>query len=374
MENKASNNEDYMESYVMDLILMDGTRAEDITAFSSREVLWPSGIVKDDYGTIDDRYFYPGDTEVARGIVGHIDLPTPVVNIRYMNKENPVLYKLIKELTEADIKELLYGASCAAFKKEDGSFVKLIDLDDYKEEKENYQILFGSEAIANLLKDCEEKDEIILTKIPVVPYYYRHNGTKSAEDLQSIYNQLLGKILYFKTFEGNFCNHYQEWGNRQVIQETVDSLIDNGGLGKISRDNHGLPLETLDELANFYMNTKRKEPGTYRYPVVMKKLRHLIVQLRDSDMEEELTPSTEIIEILKPLVDEIGKISFAESWEEYQEELRKCSFEALSFFLSDAAKKLSMGEVLASFTNCIFWNMEFYERKMILRKENNYSE
>ena len=108
MENKASNNEDYMESYVMDLILMDGTRAEDITAFSSREVLWPSGIVKDDYGTIDDRYFYPGDTEVARGIVGHIDLPTPVVNIRYMNKENPVLYKLIKELTEADIKELLY--------------------------------------------------------------------------------------------------------------------------------------------------------------------------------------------------------------------------------------------------------------------------
>ena len=50
MENKASNNEDYMESYVMDLILMDGTRAEDITAFSSREVLWPSGIVKDDYG------------------------------------------------------------------------------------------------------------------------------------------------------------------------------------------------------------------------------------------------------------------------------------------------------------------------------------
>ena len=31
MENKASNNEDYMESYVMDLILMDGTRAEDIT-------------------------------------------------------------------------------------------------------------------------------------------------------------------------------------------------------------------------------------------------------------------------------------------------------------------------------------------------------
>lgn len=45
MENKASNNEDYMESYVMDLILMDGTRAEDITAFSSREVLWPSGIV-----------------------------------------------------------------------------------------------------------------------------------------------------------------------------------------------------------------------------------------------------------------------------------------------------------------------------------------
>ena len=49
MENKASNNEDYMESYVMDLILMDGTRAEDITAFSSREVLWPSGIVKDDY-------------------------------------------------------------------------------------------------------------------------------------------------------------------------------------------------------------------------------------------------------------------------------------------------------------------------------------
>lgn len=53
MENKASNNEDYMESYVMDLILMDGTRAEDITAFSSREVLWPSGIVKDDYGTID---------------------------------------------------------------------------------------------------------------------------------------------------------------------------------------------------------------------------------------------------------------------------------------------------------------------------------
>ena len=349
MENKASNNADYMESYVMDLILMDGTRAEDITAFSSREVLWPSGIVKDDYGTIDDRYFYPGDTEVARGIVGHIDLPTPVVNIRYMNKENPVLYKLIKELTEADIKELLYGASCAAFKKEDGSFVKLIDLDDYKEEKENYQILFGSEAIANLLKDCEE-------------------------NLQSIYNQLLGKILYFKTFEGNFCNHYQEWGNRQVIQETVDSLIDNGGLGKISRDNHGLPLETLDELANFYMNTKRKELGTYRYPVDMKKLRHLIVQLRDSDMEEELMPSTEIIEILKPLVDEIGKTSFAESLEEYQEELRKCSFEALSFFLSDAAKKLSMGEVLASFTNCIFWNMEFYERKMILRKENNYSE
>ena len=93
----------------------------------------------------------------------------------------------------------------------------------------------------------------------------------------------------------------------------------------------------------------------------MKKLRHLIVQLRDSDMEEELMPSTEIIEILKPLVDEIGKTSFAESWEEYQEELRKCSFEALSFFLSDAAKKLSMGEVLASFTNCIFWNMEFYE-------------
>ena len=90
----------------------------------------------------------------------------------------------------------------------------------------------------------------------------------------------------------------------------------------------------------------------------MKKLRHLIVQLRDSDMEEELTPSTEIIEILKPLVDEIGKTSFAESWEEYQEELRKCSFEALSFFLSDAAKKLSMGEVLASFTNCIFWNMD----------------
>lgn len=180
--------------------------------------------------------------------------------------------------------------------------------------------------------------------------------------------------MYFKTFEGNFCNHYQEWGNRQVIQETVDSLIDNGGLGKISRDNHGLPLETLDELANFYMNTKRKELGTYRYPVDMKKLRHLIVQLRDSDMEEELMPSTEIIEILKPLVDEIGKTSFAESWEEYQEELRKCSFEALSFFLSDAAKKLSMGEVLASFTNCIFWNMEFYERKMILRKENNYSE
>lgn len=89
MENKASNNEDYMESYVMDLILMDGTRAEDITAFSSREVLWPSGIVKDDYGTIDDRYFYPGDTEVARGIVGHIDLPTPVVNIRYMKKRIP---------------------------------------------------------------------------------------------------------------------------------------------------------------------------------------------------------------------------------------------------------------------------------------------
>ncbi|MFR3808754.1 MAG: hypothetical protein ACLTX3_07330 [Lachnospiraceae bacterium] len=171
--------------------------------------------MKDDYGTIDDRYFYPGDTEVARGIVGHIDLPTPVVNIRYMNKENPVLYKLIKELTEADIKELLYGASCATFKKEDGSFVNLIDLDDYKEEKENYQILFEAQAIANLLKDCEEKDEIILTKIPVVPYYYRHNDTKSAEDLQSIYNQLLGKILYFKTFEGNFCNHYREWGNRQ---------------------------------------------------------------------------------------------------------------------------------------------------------------
>lgn len=49
-------------------------------------------------------------------------------------------------------------------------------------------------------------------------------------------------------------------------------------------------------------------------------------------------------------------------------------FRSSQLFLSDAAKKLSMGEVLASFTNCIFWNMEFYERKMILRKENNYSE
>lgn len=340
---------------------------EMILDMSNGEVLYPAPCDEDD--PIQDSMTDPlifGEMENDEALMGHINLPCPIVNIQYLYGTRPILPRLLG-MPRSDVKSVVY---CSSFVVTDpgGSnavYKQVIAADDapaFQEKNIGVTLLTGSEAVSSLLeKDhIKEKDHIILHTLPVVPVTLRYkkvtyNGCSEAwcpYSIEYLYDRLvirknrLAKLIDLGAPERILLNE------RRMLQEFVDTLVNNGARGMPYVDFFGFPCDSLQELYELtsVMHEKTAPPVMPSFKSdneeeIKKRMQilHTTVQNEDVDDEEgwetfapdehpKVIAQKEILTLMRPFVDAVIRDNFPQYIEDYHNEM--CKFAEYSIINS----------------------------------------
>lgn len=345
---------------------------EMILEMSNGEVLHPAPLEEDDpyKNSMTDSSIF-GKMNEDKSWMGHIELPVPIVNIQYLFGTRPILPRLLK-IPRHDLESVVYCSSFIVTEPgdSDASYKQVVSVEDvpgFQEETPEAVLSTGAEAVAALLeKDgIEEKDYIILHRLPVIPIslrYKKENMNKQNEawipfSIEYLYDHLvIGKNRFTALTD---LNAPQEilLNEKRLLQEAVDTLVNNGVRGLPFVSPFGIPSESLQEVYEItsLMSGNMRKPSMPSYePVdleVFAKQMQIISPLTEDEEVEGIwdapyIPETdpqaiaekEIQELLHPFVDAVIRHNFPEYVTDYYDVM--CLFAEWS--ISNGLGKLNL--------------------------------
>ena len=286
-------------------------------------------------------------SKVRRERMGHITLATPVSHIWYF-KGVPSSMGLILDISPRQLEKVLYFAAYIVTDSGDTELVQnqVLSEKEYQDAREkfgnNFKAGMGAEAIKTLLEKIdlnqlskELKEELefaqgqkkgkivkrleiveafrnsrnkpewmILTVIPIIPPDIRpmvqlDGGRFATSDLNDLYrrvinrNNRLKKLIELKAPDMIIKNE------KRMLQEAVDSLINNGRRGRVVTGPGNRPLKSLSDLL-------KGKQGRFRQNLLGKRVdysgRSVIVVGPEMKIYQCGLPKEMAIELFKPFV------------------------------------------------------------------------
>lgn len=281
--------ERFYNTPVMDAVIMENFTDEDILANSKGEVCrLTSYYTEDEDGNViekaeadltgtdtDPKIFgelNPTSLSEESGM-GHIKLPYPVLNINYLMGTKPILPSLLK-MNRKDIEKVVYFAAYVVTKSSDRDYpvgkllteAEVQKLDEEISDKIEYQS--GAEAIEKLMKLKNiENTGIIIHNIPVLPYAFRYKKIECPENGIVLKETNMHYPTRRIILRRNRLCKLIELGAPDIImrnemrmlQEYVDTYINNGARGRIAYSSWGMPCVSMQDYARYFYNRDKKE-------------------------------------------------------------------------------------------------------------------
>ncbi|MFI3252197.1 MAG: DNA-directed RNA polymerase subunit beta' [bacterium] len=287
------------------------------------------------------------EAKVRRERMGHIKLASPVVHTWYL-KNSPSRLAILLDLKAKDLEEVVYLASYIVINAGDTHLTKkeILSEQEYNQCLYKYgnrfQALTGAEAVKKLLQDVDlekeknslrkrlntqskqKRDKIIkrlevvealynsdnkpewmiLEVLPVIPPDLRpmvqlDGGRFATTDLNDLYRRILNRNNRLKRQFEQHAPHLITKNEKRMLQEAVDSLIDNSKRGKKPAGEKNRHLKSLSDML-------RGKQGRFRQNLLGKRVdysgRSVIVVGPDLKMYECGIPREMAITLFKPFI------------------------------------------------------------------------
>ena len=235
-------------------------------------------------------------SKVRRERMGHIQLVSPVSHIWYF-KGIPSRIGLVLDITPKQLERVLYFAAYIVTDPGETPFEykQIIEENQYNEAREiygkNFEAAMGAEAIKKLLEniDVDEETEVlreqlkkatgqkrirlvkrleviealkqsgnrpewmILDVVPVIPPDLRpmvqlEGGRFATSDLNDLYRRVINRNNRLKKLLELGAPDIIVRNEKRMLQESVDSLIDNGRRGRAVTGAAGRQLKSLSDM------------------------------------------------------------------------------------------------------------------------------
>jgi DNA-directed RNA polymerase subunit beta' len=286
-------------------------------------------------------------SKVRRERMGHIDLAAPVSHIWYF-KGIPSRLGLILDMSPRLLEKVLYFASYIVIDAGDTPLMKkqILTETEYRDMLEKYEDDFragmGAEAIKELLSEidvdamsaelrAELKDAtgqkkmriikrlevceafrqsgnrpewMIMDTIPVIPPELRpmvqlDGGRFATSDLNDLYRRVINRNNRLKRLLQLGAPDIIVRNEKRMLQESVDSLIDNGRRGRAVTGPNNRPLKSLSDML-------KGKQGRFRQNLLGKRVdysgRSVIVVGPELKIYQCGLPKEMAIELFKPFV------------------------------------------------------------------------
>ncbi|WP_311195351.1 DNA-directed RNA polymerase subunit beta' [Suttonella sp. R2A3] len=287
-------------------------------------------------------------SSVRRERMGHIDLATPVAHIWFL-KSLPSRIGLLLDLTLREIERVLYFESFIVLDPGMTPLEKnqLLTEEAYIQALEEYghefKAMMGAEAIQYILKNMELETEIadlrealaetnsetkskrivkrlklmealhasgnkpewlILEVLPVLPPDLRplvplDSGRFATSDLNDLYRRVINRNNRLKRLLELFAPDIIVRNEKRMLQEAVDSLLDNGRRGRTVTGSNKRPLKSLADMI-------KGKQGRFRQNLLGKRVdysgRSVIVVGPTLRLHQCGLPKRMALELFKPFI------------------------------------------------------------------------
>ncbi len=289
--------------------------------------------------------------KVRRERMGHIELASPVAHIWFL-KSLPSRLGLVLDMTLRDIERVLYFEAyvitdAGMVNDEKIKRAKLLSEEDYlakiEEHGDDFQALMGAEGIRELLRALELNREIetlrkdleatgsdtkikklakrlkvlegfqksgikpdwmVLEVLPVLPPELRplvplDGGRFATSDLNDLYRRVINRNNRLKRLLELKAPEIIVKNEKRMLQEAVDSLLDNGRRGKAMTGANKRPLKSLADMI-------KGKGGRFRQNLLGKRVdysgRSVIVVGPQLKLHECGLPKKMALELFKPFI------------------------------------------------------------------------
>ena len=289
-------------------------------------------------------------SRVRRERMGHIELVAPVCHIWYL-KGTPSYLSLLLDLSVKDLERIIYFEMYVVIHPGNSSYARKtlltnVEYDKYKEQNfddSSFKAECGAEAIRLLLNLVDLQAEItalqalyqatnsvaarhkimrrikvmnglvqagihpswmILESVPVLPPDLRplvplEGGRFASSDLNELYRRVLNRNIRLRRLIEIEAPEVIIKNEKRMLQESVDSLIDNGRRGQPVRGSNKRPLKSLSEML-------RGKQGRFRQNLLGKRVdysgRSVIVVDPKLQMNQCGLPKIMALELFKSYV------------------------------------------------------------------------
>lgn len=289
-------------------------------------------------------------SRVRRERMGHIELVAPVCHIWYL-KGTPSYLSLLLDLSVKDLERIIYFEMYVVIHPGNSSYSRKtlltnVEYDKYKEQNfddSSFKAECGAEAIRLLLNLVDLQAEItalqsvyqstnsvaarhkimrrikvmnglvqagihpswmILESVPVLPPDLRplvplEGGRFASSDLNELYRRVLNRNIRLRRLIEIEAPEVIIKNEKRMLQESVDSLIDNGRRGQPVRGSNKRPLKSLSEML-------RGKQGRFRQNLLGKRVdysgRSVIVVDPKLQMNQCGLPKIMALELFKSYV------------------------------------------------------------------------
>ena len=286
-------------------------------------------------------------SKVRRERMGHIQLVSPVSHIWYF-KGIPSRIGLVLDITPKQLERVLYFAAYVVTDPGETPFEykQIIEENQYNEAREiygkNFEAAMGAEAIKTLLENIEVDEEtellreqlkkatgqkrirlvkrleviealkqsgnrpewMILDVVPVIPPDLRpmvqlEGGRFATSDLNDLYRRVINRNNRLKKLLELGAPDIIVRNEKRMLQESVDSLIDNGRRGRAVTGAAGRQLKSLSDML-------KGKQGRFRQNLLGKRVdysgRSVIVVGPELKFYQCGLPKTMALELFKPFI------------------------------------------------------------------------
>src|SRR5260364_6472 len=259
-------------------------------------------------------------TKVRRERMGHIELASPVSHIWFL-KSLPSRLGMVLDMTLRDIERVLYfEAYGEEFQAEMGAhgireLLRTIDIDAQVEQLREDLKTTGSEVkikkYAKRLKILEAFQRsgikptwMILEVLPVLPPNLRplvplDGGRFATSDLNDLYRRVINRNNRLKRLLELKAPEIIVRNEKRMLQEAVDSLLDNGRRGKVMTGANKRPLKSLADMI-------KGKGGRFRQNLLGKRVdysgRSVIVVGPTLKLHQCGLPKLMALELFKPFI------------------------------------------------------------------------
>ncbi|MBN1384923.1 MAG: DNA-directed RNA polymerase subunit beta' [Elusimicrobia bacterium] len=292
------------------------------------------------------------ESKVRRERMGHIELATPIIHIWFLRK-NPSKLAILLDMKLSDIEKVVYYARyiVLSIEKNENKLPiyekQLISDEEYQKFNNESGLKFkagiGASAILELVKNIDLEQEVkklradlkkekseanrikivkrlrlingflragikpewmILRTIPVLPPDLRplvplDGGRFAASDLNDLYRRIINRNNRLRHLESLKSPELMIHNEKRLLQESVDSLIENGAKGKVVTGAGNRPLKSLSDII-------KGKTGRFRQNLLGKRVdysgRSVIVVGPELKLNQCGLPKEMALELFKPYI------------------------------------------------------------------------